>query len=116
VERCRVLLHLIDGTAGLEAAVDAYRTVRDELTAYGGGLADKPEVVALNKIDALRDEDIAEMRTALSKASGQDVLAISGVAGLGVHDALRALREYIVEAGTTDTGVSWDPPAPELVQ
>jgi GTP-binding protein len=116
VERCRVLLHLIDGTAGLDAAVDAYKTVRGELTAYGGGLADKPEVVALNKIDALRDEDIAEMRAALSKIAGQDVLAISGVAGLGVHDALRALRKYIVEAGTTDTGVSWDPPAPELVQ
>ena len=116
VERCRVLLHLVDGTVGLAAAVDAYKTVRDELTAYGGGLAEKPEVVALNKIDALREEDIAEMRAALSKDTGQEVLAISGVAGMGVPDALRTLRTFIVETGATDGGVSWDPPAETMVQ
>jgi GTP-binding protein len=116
VERCRVLLHLIDGTAGADAAVEAYKTVRDELTAYGGGLAEKPEVVALNKIDALRDEDIAESLSRLRAVAGQDVLAISGVAGRNVPDALRALRRFIVDADTADGGVSWDPPTREAVQ
>jgi GTP-binding protein len=116
VERCRVLLHLIDGTAGAEAVVDAYKTIRAELAAYGGGLAEKPEVVALNKIDALREEDIDEIRARLREVAGQDVLAISGVAGINVTDALRALRKFIVEANTPDTGVSWDPPVREAVQ
>ena len=116
VERCRVLLHLIDGTAGLESALDAYKTVRDELSAYGGGLAEKPEIVALNKIDALGEDEVAEIRAALSKVAGQDVLAISGVAGLNVHDALRAIRKYILEAGDTEPGVSWDPPVKEGVR
>ncbi len=116
VERCRVLLHLIDGTAGADAAVEAYKTVRGELAAYGGGLADKPEVVALNKIDALRDEDVAEISARLREVAGPDVLAISGVAGHNVHDALRALRRYIVKANTPESGVSWDPPTREAVQ
>ncbi|MFT5182786.1 MAG: GTP-binding protein [Alphaproteobacteria bacterium] len=116
VERCRVLLHLIDGTAGLEAVLEAYKTVRDELTAYGNGLAEKPEIVALNKIDALREEDVTEICAALSKIAGQEVLAISGVAGLNVHYALRAIRKYVVEVGVTDIGVSWDPPVQEVVQ
>ena len=107
VERCRVLLHLIDGTAGAEAAVDAYKTIRDELTAYGSGLAEKPEVVALNKIDALREEDVDTIRTRLRDVAGQDVLAISGVSGHGVAEALRALRRVIVEADTADSGDTW---------
>ncbi len=116
VERCRVLLHLIDGTAGLAAAIDAYSTVRGELAAYGGGLADKPEVVALNKVDALRDDDIAEIRAGLAKVSGQNVLAISGVAGRNVPDALRALRNFIAEVGSVDGEKSWQPPAREGVR
>jgi GTP-binding protein len=101
---------------GAEAVVDAYKTIRAELAAYGGGLAEKPEVVALNKIDALREEDIDEIRARLREVAGQDVLAISGVAGINVTDALRALRKFIVEANTPDTGVSWDPPVREAVQ
>ncbi len=116
VERCRVLLHLVDGTVGADAAVEAYKTVRGELIAYGGGLSEKPEVVALNKIDALRDEDIAEIGARLSAAAGQEVLAISGVAGHNVLDALRALRRFIVAANTPDSGVSWDPPSREALQ
>ena len=107
VERCRVLLHLIDGTAGADAAVEAYKTVRDELSAYGGGLAEKPEVVALNKIDALRDEDIEEIHTRLREAMDQNVLTISGVSGANVTDALRALRGFIVEADAADGGDTW---------
>jgi len=116
VERCRVLLHLVDGTVGADAAVEAYKTVRGELIAYGGGLSEKPEVVALNKIDALRDEDIAEIGARLSAAAGKEVLAISGVAGHNVLDALRALRRFIVAANTPDSGVSWDPPSREALQ
>jgi GTP-binding protein len=116
VERCRVLLHLIDGTAGAEAAVEAYKTVRDELAAYGGGLADKPEVVALNKTDALREQDIGDIRSRLAEVAGQDVLAISGVSGRGVTDAMRALRRFIGGAGAAENGKSWEVPSREVAQ
>jgi GTP-binding protein len=81
IERCRVLLHLIDGTA--DDAVEAYRSVRRELEAYGHGLAEKPELVALNKADALTPEEIEEKRAALAAASGTEVLALSGATGQG---------------------------------
>ena len=93
VERCGVLLHLVDGTADDVAA--AWRTVRDELEAYGHGLADKPEIIALNKIDALDAAGIGAKRTALEAASGARVLEISGVSGAGVPQALRALLDEI---------------------
>ena len=99
VERCRVLLHLIDGTAGADAAVDAYQTVRGELTAYGGGLVDKPEVVALNKVDALSDVDADEIRARLAAVIGQEVLVLSGVSGRGVRAVLRKLRTYVATDG-----------------
>ena len=89
VERCAVLLHLVDGTG--EDVAAAYRTVRGELEAYGAGLAGKPEFVALNKCDALTPEDAARKKRALAKAVGGDVAAISGVAGSGVPEILRAL-------------------------
>ncbi len=107
VERCRVLLHLIDGTAGADAAIEAYKTVRDELSAYGGGLADKPEVVALNKIDALHEEDIEDIRARLRNATDQDVLTISGVLGANVANTLRALRGFIDEADAADNENTW---------
>jgi GTP-binding protein len=106
VERCRVLLHLVDGTAGAEAAVEAYKIVREELAAYGGGLAGKPEVVALNKADAMRGQDIDEISAQLSEVAGQNVLAISGVSGRGVTDALRALRGFIVDTGVAENAAS----------
>jgi GTP-binding protein len=96
VERCRVLLHLVDGTA--DDVVASYRTVRAELTQYGAGLADKPEIVVLNKTDALTPETIAERRAALKKASKRKVLLISGVTGDGVPALLRALLKVIDEA------------------
>ncbi|HYM30248.1 MAG TPA: GTPase ObgE [Candidatus Cybelea sp.] len=93
VERCGVLLHLIDGT---EANVTkAYRTIRGELERYGHGLAEKPEIVGLNKIDALSPQAIASKRRALAKASGTTVLALSGATGKGVEDAMAALLERI---------------------
>jgi len=93
VERCGVLLHLVDGTQN--GVADAYRTIRGELTAYGNGLAEKSEVVALNKIDALTAEEIAEKEAALREACGKDVLTLSGVSGEGVETALRTLMVYI---------------------
>ena len=105
VERCPVLLHLIDGTT--EDIVDAYRTVRAELKAYAHGLATKPEIVALNKIDALTEKDIKTKIAALKKASARRgkktptlVLAMSGVSGAGVKEALRALALQVNTART----------------
>lgn len=89
VERTGVLLHLVDGTQ--EDVAGAYRTVREELAAYGAGLDAKPEVVGLNKCDALAPEEIADRRAALEEASGRKVFVLSGVAGTGVNDVLRAL-------------------------
>jgi GTP-binding protein len=96
VERCRVLLHLVDGT--LESPSRAYRTVREELAAYGGGLAAKPEIVALNKIDAVEPRALAARSRALAKAAGRPVLLVSGATGLGVDAVLRALWAVIAEA------------------
>ena len=96
VERCGVLLHLVDGTQ--EGVGEAYRTIRDELVAYGGGLDAKTEIVALNKCDALDDETVAARKAELVAAAGvEDVLTISGVAGNGVQDALRRLNAVIAE-------------------
>ena len=89
VERCASLLHLVDGTADEPAR--AYRTVRAELEAYGGGLAGKPEIVCLNKIDALAAPEREEKLAALSRAAGQSAHAVSGASGEGVKPVLRLL-------------------------
>jgi GTP-binding protein len=93
VERCAVLLHLVDGTSE-DVAAD-WQTIIDELEAYGGALADKPRVTALNKIDALDDETREERLAALAEVAGGPVLTISGVSGEGLTEALRALRALI---------------------
>jgi GTPase len=95
VERCGVLLHLIDGTE--EDVAGAYKTVRHELLEYGADLDAKLEVVALNKIDALTEDMIAEKSAELSAAAGQEVMNISGVAGMGVEQALRRLSEAVTD-------------------
>lgn len=93
VERCAVLLHLIDGTS--ETAAEDYRTIIGELEAYGGDLADKPRITAMNKIDALDEDTLAERLAALQEASGGKVFAISGAAGLGLTEVLRTLMSTI---------------------
>lgn len=95
VERCAVLLHLVDAT--LDDVAGAYRTIRDELRLYGAGLEDKPEVAALSKIDALPDDEIAAKREALSRAAGREALALSAVAGTGVGEALAELARHVRE-------------------
>jgi len=93
VERCAVMLHLIDGAAG--DVVRAWRTVREELAAYGGGLAEKPELIGLNKIDAMTNREISARAAALRKASGRPVMLLSGVTGQGVPEVLRTLQNMI---------------------
>ncbi|MDH3699755.1 MAG: GTPase ObgE [Alphaproteobacteria bacterium] len=93
VERCSVLLHLIDGT---QPDVDqAYRTIRHELQAYGAGLAEKPEIIGLNKCDAMTDAEIAERSAALAAVASAPVLTLSGVSGDGVETVLRTLLAEI---------------------
>ena len=93
VERCAVLLHLVDGAAG--NVVRAWRTVREELASYGGGLADKPELIGLNKADAMTPREAASRKAALEKASGRRVMLLSGVTGQGVPEVLRALQTVV---------------------
>ncbi len=93
IERCNILLHLIDGTA--EDPAQAYRTVRHEIEAYGNGLEDKPEIVALNKCDALTDADIAVKCSQLSQACGRPALALSAVSRSGVEGVLRNLYSVV---------------------
>src|SRR6478736_1522464 len=114
IERCQVLLHLID--ANDEDVAASYRIVRDELEAYGAGLVDKPVVVALNKIDTLDDELIAALSAELEQASGAEVIPISGAAGTGVDWVLDKLLEVIGPDGSPvsddDEGedqISWSP-------
>jgi GTPase len=96
VERCRVLLHLVDGTG--EHAGEAYKTVRAELEAYGEGLAGKPEIVALNKADALTPEELKQQTARLKRAARRTPLVISAATGAGVPEAMRALKSVIDEA------------------
>jgi len=98
VERCAVILHLIDGTE--ENVVDAYRTIRHELADYGHGLADKPEIVGLNKIDAIDPEAVSEKCRALTRVArpGTQVLALSGVSGAGLPQVLGAVAGAIETA------------------
>jgi GTP-binding protein len=96
VERCRVLLHLVDATC--EHAGKAYKTVRNELDAYGGQLTEKIEIVALNKIDAVEPIELKKQKDRLKRAAKQTPLLLSGATGHGVREALRKLAEIVGEA------------------
>jgi len=112
VERCRVLLHLVDGT--LADAGAAYKTVREELSAYGHALADKPEIVALTKADALDPTAIKQQVARLQRAAKKKPFVVSAVSGNGVADVLRAVlavieqtRHNTAEADTVSA--AWHP-------
>ncbi|MFO0201106.1 MAG: GTPase ObgE, partial [Alphaproteobacteria bacterium] len=96
VERCKVLLHLVDGSAADPAS--AYRTIRRELAEYGHGLEDRPELVALNKADAMTPQARTARVKALSRAAGKPVMLISGASGEGVPELLRTLADMIAAA------------------
>ncbi len=108
VERCRVLLHLVDATE--EDVAAAYRTVRRELKAYSPVLAKKKEIVALSKCDALDADAIAEKGEALKKAAKKKPLVLSAVSGLGMKEALYALAR---EIGRAETKEEVEDPAPK---
>jgi len=112
VERCRVLLHLVEGTGGDAGA--AYQTERAELSAYGHELADKPEIVALSKGDALSASEIKVQAARLKRAAKQAPLVVSAVSGDGVANVLRALLRVIEQTRhdavpVSPPSVAWQP-------
>lgn len=113
LERCRILIHLVDGTA--EDVAEAYRVIRGEIEAYGAGLEEKPEILCLNKADALSEEEREEKKAILAAESGGEVYVISGVSGEGVTDVLRlaadeiGIRRAEERAEETDAEEGWQP-------
>lgn len=123
IERCATILHILDGTG--EDIVDAYKTVRHELEQYGGGLAEKKEIIAINKIDALDDELVQMLSDELSAVTSSPIMPISGVTGAGVTEMLRALLDNVElmrgkelaqkqdlaleESGEEDASEEWSP-------
>ncbi len=100
VERCAVIFHLVDGTA--EDVVGNWRTIRGELEKYGNGLAAKPEIIGLNKADAIPPDAIAAKRRKLARASKCQVLVLSGATGRGVAQAMAALFAVIAAERATE--------------
>ena len=96
VERCAVLLHLIDGTE--EDVAGRYKAIRKELKLYSPVLAQKQEIIVLNKIDALTAEEITEKAKALQKAGRKKPMLMSGAAHTGTTEVLRRLTPYVLES------------------
>jgi GTP-binding protein len=109
VERTAVLLHLIDAT--LDDPAEAYAIVRGEVEAYGAGLEDKPEIVALSKVDAVPKDELKKKARALKKTAGQQPLIVSAATGEGVTEVLRALA---AEVRTVRETVKVDARAPRV--
>jgi len=114
VERCAVLINLVDGTG--EDVVGAYRTIRGELSAYAEVLAEKPEIVVLNKIDALAPETIKAKAKALKKAAKTEVMLVSGATHQGVEAVLYAVLAALdaakadrLERARVETAPNWTP-------
>jgi GTP-binding protein len=101
-ERCATILHLIDATQS--NIVDAYKTIRGELEAYGHGLGEKVEILALNKIDSVPKAALTKKKASLEKESGKKVMLLSGVTGEGVDDVLRAMVRAIKVRRAKDKG------------
>ena len=108
IERCRVLLHLVDVTG--ENPAEAWRVVTDELAAYGAGLAEKPQIVALNKADLVDDELMDHFAEELTVAGVAQVFRISGATGAGVEPVLDAALSYIPERSTIEQTASQSTP------
>lgn len=95
VERCGVLLHLVDGTA--DDIVENYKIIKGELSSYGADLDKKPEIIGLNKIDALDEEELEEKINLLKEVSNKDILPLSGVTGEGVKDVTRLIASFVAK-------------------
>jgi GTP-binding protein len=111
VERCRVVIHLVDATGDDPAG--AYSTIRGELEAYGAGLAEKPEIVALSKCDALTPDIREEKAKLLAEACGQEPMKISAVSGEGMDDVLYRVTDVIsvqkVHEQQVEKQAAWQP-------
>jgi len=112
VERTGVLLHLIDGTKDDPAT--AYTTIRNELVQYGGGLSERPEIVALNKIDAMSEDEIQNKQAELAAVCGSKVRLVSGVSGKGLTKLMSELAVVIKsgrkrEVAKSDETTTWEP-------
>lgn len=100
IERCKVLLQLVEATSE-DVAAD-YAVVDAELSAYGGGLEDKPRILALSKVDAVDDDTFAAAKNGLEAASRRPVLAVSAASGRGVTDVLRQLADVVTAANSRE--------------
>ena len=109
VERCRVLLHLVDATC--EHAGKAYKVVRAELDAYGNGLEEKTEIVALSKIDAVTPEVLKEQKARLKRAAKKEPMVLSAATGQGVPEALRAILSIANEKTAEEVAAAKPPEA-----
>ncbi|QDH14655.1 GTPase ObgE [Oecophyllibacter saccharovorans] len=110
VERCAVLLHLVDGTD--ENYLENWKLIRRELEAYDPVLASKPEVLVLNKCDALLPEEVEERRAALEKTSGEKVHLMSGVSREGLPELLRLLQDRV----NASRAEEWEEEEDDLVE
>jgi len=106
LERCSALIHLVDATS--DDVAEAWRTVRGELAAYGGGLAAKPELVALSKVDALDEATRRAKAQALEDVTGAPPFLVSGVSGEGVTSLLRAAFAKVRGDAETDLAARAD--------
>ena len=112
VERCRVLMHLIDSTAS--DPLQNWRTIRSELAAYDEGLARKPELIVLSKSDSAPDDYLTDLSDALRAEGVEHIMSMSSVSGTGVKDVLRALFNTITaeaeaERRATMPETEWQP-------
>jgi GTP-binding protein len=112
LERCKVLIHLVDATS--EDVAGAWRTVRGELAAYGAGLTEKPELIALSKIDALDADTRAAKAAELAEATGQAPRLVSAVSGENVTQLLRTAFAEVrgdaeAQAAAAAEGDGWTP-------
>ncbi|MCI0465673.1 MAG: GTPase ObgE [Beijerinckiaceae bacterium] len=112
IERCRVLLHLVDAGGG--HAGEAYKIIRRELEAYGGGLTEKPEIAVLSKADSVDRQTLASQALRLQRAAKQEPLQLSSLTGVNVQEALRRLLAAIgeaekSEAAELETVAEWHP-------
>lgn len=107
VERCRVLLHLVDATA--EQPVENWRVIRGELAAYDADLASRKEITAISKADACDEERLADIKAALEHAGAKHVVTLSSVSGHGVSETLRLLQKEIDQSHAADIAANSEP-------
>lgn len=112
IERCRVLLHLVDASA--DDPIEGYEIVNGELEAYGAGLSDKPQILALNKIDAVDAKTRDKLAKKLAKVSGHEVVLLSGASGEGLPEVLDTIIEILgpiekAETAANENEEPWSP-------